>query len=117
MSPPSAPHLTGGETAYSVCRALGADGIALAGEVEPGLAIGTLLGGPFAGLAVITKAGGFGDPETLGARRARVALGVRPLARGADATGAADTVEVLDLGNADPAAFALGRVSALCGRA
>jgi uncharacterized protein YgbK (DUF1537 family) len=64
-----APHgtllLTGGETAYSVCRALGAAGIALAGEVEPGLAIGALLGGPFAGLTVITKAGGFGDPETL----------------------------------------------------
>jgi D-threonate/D-erythronate kinase len=57
--------LTGGETAYSVCRALGAEGIALAGEVEPGLAIGALLGGPFAGLAVVTKAGSFGDPETL----------------------------------------------------
>ncbi|MBI3457512.1 MAG: four-carbon acid sugar kinase family protein [Candidatus Rokubacteria bacterium] len=57
--------LTGGETAYSVCRALGVTGIALAGQVEPGLAIGALLGGPFAGLGVITKAGGFGDPDTL----------------------------------------------------
>jgi hypothetical protein len=44
---------------------LAAEGIALAGEVEPGLAVGRLIGGPFAGLAVITKAGGFGDPETL----------------------------------------------------
>jgi uncharacterized protein YgbK (DUF1537 family) len=57
--------LTGGETAYSVGRVLAADGVALDGEVEPGLAIGRLLGGPFAGLLVITKAGGFGDPETL----------------------------------------------------
>jgi uncharacterized protein YgbK (DUF1537 family) len=57
--------LTGGETAYSVCRALGADGIALAGELEPGLAIGALVGGAFEGLAVVTKAGGFGDAETL----------------------------------------------------
>jgi D-threonate/D-erythronate kinase len=57
--------LTGGETAYSVCRAIEATGIALDGEVEPGLAVGRLLGGPFAGLAVVTKAGGFGDPETL----------------------------------------------------
>jgi D-threonate/D-erythronate kinase len=57
--------LTGGETAYSVCRAIGATGIALDGEFERGLAMGRLLGGPFAGLTVVTKAGGFGDPETL----------------------------------------------------
>lgn len=57
--------LTGGETAYAVCRALGASGIALGGELEPGLAVGVLLGGPFDGLSVVTKAGGFGDPETL----------------------------------------------------
>jgi uncharacterized protein YgbK (DUF1537 family) len=57
--------LTGGETAYSVCRAIEATGIALDGQLEPGLATGRLLGGPFAGLTVVTKAGGFGDPETL----------------------------------------------------
>ena len=57
--------LTGGETAVAVCRALRATGIRLAGELEPGLALGALLDGPRAGLPVITKAGGFGDPETL----------------------------------------------------
>jgi uncharacterized protein YgbK (DUF1537 family) len=57
--------LTGGETAYSVCRALGADGVALGGEAEPGLAVGVLLGGPWDGLTVVTKAGGFGDADTL----------------------------------------------------
>ncbi|MBI2468781.1 MAG: four-carbon acid sugar kinase family protein [Candidatus Rokubacteria bacterium] len=57
--------LTGGETAYSVCRTLGAAAIALGGELEPGVAFGVLLDGPFEGLAVITKAGGFGDADTL----------------------------------------------------
>ena len=57
--------LTGGATALSVCRALGAAGITLSGEPVPGLACGTLLGGPAAGLSVVTKAGGFGDPDTL----------------------------------------------------
>lgn len=57
--------LTGGETAVAVCRALGATALALAGEVEPGLAQGSLLDGPFRGLRVITKAGGFGDAESL----------------------------------------------------
>lgn len=57
--------LTGGETAYSVCRALGARALALGGETEPGVAIGRLLDGPFDGLTVLTKAGGFGDPDTL----------------------------------------------------
>jgi uncharacterized protein YgbK (DUF1537 family) len=57
--------LTGGETAYSVCRALDARALALEGEAEPGVALGTLLDGPFAGLTVLTKAGGFGDPDTL----------------------------------------------------
>jgi 4-phospho-D-threonate 3-dehydrogenase / 4-phospho-D-erythronate 3-dehydrogenase len=44
-------------------------------------------------------------------------LAVRPLARVAEATWDPEAVEVLDLANADPAAFPVGRVSALCGRA
>jgi 4-phospho-D-threonate 3-dehydrogenase / 4-phospho-D-erythronate 3-dehydrogenase len=46
-----------------------------------------------------------------------LALAIRPLAAVAQAGFADDTLEVLDLANADPAAFAVGRVSALCGRA
>ncbi len=46
-----------------------------------------------------------------------VALAVRALAAPDAAAGAPDAIEVLDLANADPAAFAPGRVSALCGRA
>jgi 4-hydroxythreonine-4-phosphate dehydrogenase len=44
-------------------------------------------------------------------------LAVRPLVRVADATWKPEVVEVLDLANADPTAFPVGRVSALCGRA
>jgi uncharacterized protein YgbK (DUF1537 family) len=55
--------LTGGDTAVRVARELGATGILLEGEMEAGVPIGTLLGPrPY---RVITKAGGFGDPETL----------------------------------------------------
>ncbi len=57
--------LTGGETAIAVLRALGAGALSLAGELEPGVALGTLVGGPFDGLALVTKAGGFGDADTL----------------------------------------------------
>src|SRR6185503_5219778 len=55
---PGAVMLTGGETAIAVLRALEAHGLRLSGLLEPGLALGTLAGGPFDGLAVLTKAGG-----------------------------------------------------------
>ncbi|MFF2780316.1 four-carbon acid sugar kinase family protein [Streptomyces sp. NPDC058052] len=58
--------LTGGETAEAVLRALGAHGIDLHDEPEPGIARGTLAGP--AGLPpvpIVIKAGGFGDDRTL----------------------------------------------------
>jgi uncharacterized protein YgbK (DUF1537 family) len=55
--------LTGGATAVGVARGLGASGIRLEGEVEPGVPIGALIGPrPY---PVVTKAGGFGGPDTL----------------------------------------------------
>jgi 4-hydroxythreonine-4-phosphate dehydrogenase len=51
------------------------------------------------------------------ARLGRLDLEVRPLARVSEAAFAPDRIEVLDLGNADPATFAMGRVSAIAGRA
>jgi D-threonate/D-erythronate kinase len=55
--------LTGGATAVGVAQRLGAYGIRLEGEVENGVPIGTLIGpGPY---PVVTKAGGFGGPDTL----------------------------------------------------
>jgi len=60
-----------------------------------------------------------GDARVMAAAAKMAGLGqaVRWLARVSEATFAPDRIEVLDLANADPAAFAIGRVSAVCGRA
>lgn len=57
--------LTGGDIATAVCAALGANGITLLGELQPGIAFGRLADGAYAGLCVVTKAGGFGRAESL----------------------------------------------------
>jgi D-threonate/D-erythronate kinase len=55
--------LTGGDTAVRVAGVLGAAGIFLEGEIETGMPVGTLVGPrPY---RVVTKAGGFGSPDTL----------------------------------------------------
>ena len=54
---------TGGDTARAAAGALGACGLRLWGEMEPGVPVG-ILDGPYP-LPVITKAGGFGDQGTL----------------------------------------------------
>jgi uncharacterized protein YgbK (DUF1537 family) len=58
--------LCGGDIAVAACSALGASGVELQGEVEPGVPWGRLVGGQFADLPAVTKAGGFGRPETFG---------------------------------------------------
>jgi D-threonate/D-erythronate kinase len=57
--------VVGGDTAQAVFRALHASGLVLVGEVAPGVPHGRLLDGPFAGLPVATKAGGFGADTAL----------------------------------------------------
>lgn len=57
--------LAGGATARAVCEEIEADGILLQGEVSPGIPYGRILGGEWDGVAVITKAGGFGGPGAL----------------------------------------------------
>ncbi|MBV9998987.1 MAG: four-carbon acid sugar kinase family protein [Verrucomicrobia bacterium] len=66
---------TGGETARAVFDAAGISGIRLAGEVEPGVPLGTGVG-DYTRIPIITKAGAFGHPETL--VRCRAALGGFP---------------------------------------
>ncbi|EHR60670.1 four-carbon acid sugar kinase family protein [Saccharomonospora cyanea] len=56
---------TGGDGARAVLSALGAGGIHVTGQVAPGVPLGTVVGGPNAGLPVATKAGGFGGPDVL----------------------------------------------------
>ena len=57
--------LSGGDTASLVCRALDVRAIELCREVAPGIPYGILHGGPFDGLPVATKSGGFGCPDAL----------------------------------------------------
>lgn len=57
--------LTGGETAVSACRALGAAGMEILSEVEPGIPLGRIVGGPYHGLPVVTKAGAFGNADVI----------------------------------------------------
>jgi uncharacterized protein YgbK (DUF1537 family) len=54
--------LTGGETARAVLDARGVRAFRLLGEVEPGVPFGVSIP---AGLAICTKAGSFGGPDTL----------------------------------------------------
>jgi uncharacterized protein YgbK (DUF1537 family) len=56
--------VTGGDTARRIADALGARSMDLAGEVQAGVPFGWLHT-PRGGFAFATKAGGFGDPNTL----------------------------------------------------
>ena len=53
--------LTGGDIAMAVCSALQSSALQLDTEIEPGIPLGFLHDGPYAGLPVVTKAGGFGS--------------------------------------------------------
>lgn len=57
--------LTGGDTAVAVIQALGARGLVLRDEIEPGVPWGQLTDGCASGMPVVTKAGGFGQGKTL----------------------------------------------------
>ncbi|MEJ2559521.1 MAG: four-carbon acid sugar kinase family protein [Anaerolineae bacterium] len=55
--------LTGGDTAKAVCARLGATGIRIWEEVEPGIPLGRLAGERE--MLIVTKAGAFGTPQAL----------------------------------------------------
>jgi len=57
--------LTGGDTADAVLTALEAGGIRILGEIVAGVVQGVVLGGLLDGLPVVTKAGAFGQNDTL----------------------------------------------------
>jgi uncharacterized protein YgbK (DUF1537 family) len=54
---------TGGETAAALLSGLGVNGIRLADEIEPGVSLGLTLGS--LSVPVVTKAGAFGDEDSL----------------------------------------------------
>jgi D-threonate/D-erythronate kinase len=57
--------LTGGDTAFAVCRALDGRCIHLLGEIVPGIPVGDITSETWGSFRVVTKAGGFGDPTAL----------------------------------------------------
>ncbi len=63
--PPDGVILTGGDTARAVLDRLGARAIDLERELDPGVPRGRVIGGGLDGMAIVTKAGGFGTPPTL----------------------------------------------------
>jgi len=67
--------LSGGETADAVRRAAGGEAIELQREILPGLVLGRWVGGVADGLPVVTKAGAFGDKQTLVALYERLSAG------------------------------------------
>ena len=73
--------LVGGDTAYACLQRLAIDRLTLAGEAEPYVPWARVRGGPWHGMAVITKAGGFGDPHTLNriCAQLRIALNRRAI--------------------------------------
>ncbi len=58
-------YLSGGDIAAAAVAALEGWGLAVVAELDPGVCLGSLRGGPFEGLRVVTKAGSFGDSGTL----------------------------------------------------
>ena len=62
---PDALCLCGGDTAAQVLDAVRATGVWLQAEILPGLVQGKIKGGDCDGLAVVTKAGAFGEGDTL----------------------------------------------------
>ena len=57
--------LSGGDTASLFCRAAAVQRIDLFEEIIAGVPCGVIRGGPFDGISVATKSGGFGDPDAL----------------------------------------------------
>ncbi|MBL8214941.1 MAG: hypothetical protein JNK87_29750 [Bryobacterales bacterium] len=57
--------ICGGDTARAVAKFLNAKGIRIQGEAARGVPYGTWVGGAAHGKPVATKAGGFGQPDTL----------------------------------------------------
>lgn len=57
--------VTGGETLRMVCDLLRGQRLDVDGEISPGIPTSVLRGGPWNGLRVVSKSGGFGDPGLL----------------------------------------------------
>jgi uncharacterized protein YgbK (DUF1537 family) len=77
MPRPGTLFVTGGETLRALCDRLGAAGLTVESEIEPGIPVSRIDGGRFAGVRAVTKSGGFGDADLI-ARLCRAAT-ARPV--------------------------------------
>lgn len=57
--------LIGGETTYHICKKLEAEKINIEDKISPVIVCGTLVGGKYEGMRVVTKGGSVGDEESL----------------------------------------------------
>jgi uncharacterized protein YgbK (DUF1537 family) len=57
--------LVGGDGAAAILRSLAADRVVVDSMISTGCPASTVVGGPADGLRLITKSGGFGQPDTL----------------------------------------------------
>ncbi|PWW00612.1 uncharacterized protein YgbK (DUF1537 family) [Hoeflea marina] len=64
-APPAYLVATGGETLRSIAEMTGATTLRVTGEIEGGIPLSRLEGGRWDGVAVVSKSGAFGDPQTL----------------------------------------------------
>ena len=86
--------LTGGETAGSVFHGLNADGAWILEEIDTGIGLAAVAGGPRDGMGLVIKPGSFGDGKTLAKAMDRL----RPRSGGLQAVGARDRSRAGDLG-------------------
>ena len=63
--PPAGLFLCGGDVARSVCGDTGIQALRILGDLQPGVIAGEVVGDNYAGMRVITKAGGFGDENAM----------------------------------------------------
>lgn len=63
--PPAVLVAVGGDTLYRLCRAIGAECLLATGEWSPGVALAEIIGGPWHGVQMVTKAGAFADRDVL----------------------------------------------------
>jgi uncharacterized protein YgbK (DUF1537 family) len=66
---------TGGETAALLLRALDAGSLVVDRELLPGIPLCRIADGPWAGTMLVTKAGGFGEPDALARTVAAIRAG------------------------------------------
>ena len=56
--------VTGGETAFALCRELNISALRFRSEIEPGLSLSSVAAPPFGPMLLAVKNGGFGDERT-----------------------------------------------------